>query len=183
MGSRVPWLNVFISRGQISQRSCSQQHDRAGRSKAPGVDDNTVQTQQRSLILVTPDGRREDLADVERFGRDFSRHFGYPCVFEASESHGSRFFLREWKAFLFERDGTRIGAACFRDESYRRAALPWIFHWVWLQPDQWRCGGLTEAWPAVTAEIPNFRLQRPLSPAMQAFASKQGWDPEQGRSV
>lgn len=132
------------------------------------------------LRLVIPESPREDLLSVEGFGQEFSRHFGHVCVFEASEARGSQFFRHEWKAFLFYREGLKVGAACFRDETYRGASIPWLFHWMWLRPEHWRVGLLTTAWPVITAEIPNFRLQRPLSPAMQAFAAKQGWDANRG---
>ena len=135
--------------------------------------------------IVTPSSSRTHLDHVERFARYFMREMHYDGIqFEAaSDAQDSFYFTTNWQAFLFIHDDRYIGAGCFRHRPEESAESPWVFDWLWLHPYCRRRGNLSRAWGTIVNEMPNFRLQSPLSVAMQAFAEKIKWSPDRGRAT
>ncbi len=78
--------------------------------------------------------------------------------------------------FLFASDdGSTIAGACtFRLREYANRAPTWAMQWMWLAPPYRRRGILTRHWPSFIARFGAFRLERPLSDAMRAFAARMG---------
>jgi hypothetical protein len=59
---------------------------------------------------------------------------------------------------------------------FRRHGLPgrWSLSWVWLHPAVRHRGILSAAWPAFRAELGDFAVAPPLSPAMARFLAARG---------
>jgi hypothetical protein len=66
-----------------------------------------------------------------------------------------------------------VGACAFRWREYRDAPAGWAMQWVWLTPKARRRGILARHWPEFRRRFGDFRLEPPLSEAMEEFARKQ----------
>jgi GNAT superfamily N-acetyltransferase len=110
---------------------------------------------------------------VECIGRMFRREFDYDRPPYAAEVHdGQRCVL--WVALpRFEDSYVAVGAAGFREGvTYTNVPGPVTeMRWAWLHPHYRRRGVLSAAWPHLVERFGPFGLQRPLSPAMRAFAA------------
>ena len=91
--------------------------------------------------------------------------------FEASEGESSLGYV-PYKAFLFAEQGRFVGAAGFRYRHEESGEKPWVFDWLWIHPFRRRRGVLTLLWPALKAEVGEFRLAEPISQHMQGFLAK-----------
>jgi hypothetical protein len=91
--------------------------------------------------------------------------------FEASETKLSPWHV-PYKAYLFSRQGSYVGAACFRFREDQDKETPWLFDWLWIHPFCRRKGVLSAVWPELNLQVGPFRLAEPISTHMKAFLSK-----------
>jgi hypothetical protein len=68
-----------------------------------------------------------------------------------------------------------FGAICVRWREWEDAPASWSVPWLWLHPYERRQGHLTKAWPFLLKMFPNPHIERPFSPAMDAFLKKVGY--------
>jgi hypothetical protein len=108
---------------------------------------------------------------LDNMGRYMQREFHYDFPLSIDDRFPTRAF------FFFSRDSLQaltadqpVGVAVFA-----RFPRPWEWEaqWIWMHPYARRHGLLTDAWPYFKKEFGEFRLQRPISPAMKGFLEKQ----------
>ncbi|CAH2606076.1 zf-C2H2_3 domain-containing protein (plasmid) [Rhodovastum atsumiense] len=99
----------------------------------------------------------------------FKREMGYD--FPQWDPKGEREPTVRGHLFV-DPDGTIQGACCFRWRERNQAG--WWLDWIWLAKGARRRGILTRHWAGFRAAYGAFRIEPPLSEAMQAFAAKAG---------
>ncbi len=126
-----------------------------------------------NLHLVTADSPRRYKGAVETLAWYFRREFhfdfpGYTADEITSDDSVRSFFWTEEHG-----KGHRvIGACTFRKREWKNLPeVSWTLCWIWLHPFRRGCGLLTQAWPFFTAMFEPLDIERPISPAMEAFLS------------
>ena len=103
------------------------------------------------------------------FQREFKYDFTQWC--SAGENDSTA------RGILFVDEQKRIvGAAAFRWRSYLDAPSEWAMQWIWFSPKYRRQGYLARHWSQLRRMYGDFRIEAPVSDAMQAFVRKQGDD-------
>jgi hypothetical protein len=111
---------------------------------------------------------------VETLARYFQREFCYDFIqYGATERSDPRD-----RVFLWTQDSytyhAAIGAICFRWREYRDTPPGLAVAWVWIHPYLRRRGILAGHWGFFRDTYGDFYIERPLSPAMQAFLTSRG---------
>ena len=116
---------------------------------------------------------------VESIARYFGKELGYyKNMFHAASKPSDREFV-PYEAYLFHDEAYNLkwenkktevvclGACCF----YKHYE-GWSLHWVWFHPYFRKQGFLSRAWPEFRQRYGEFRLEEPLSLAMEQFVAK-----------
>jgi hypothetical protein len=78
------------------------------------------------------------------------------------------------QGFLFANEaGSILGACAFRRREHDGKSW-WGLQWIWICPLARRKGMLTERWLEFRKRFGDFRVEGPVSPAMEHFVVKQG---------
>lgn len=105
---------------------------------------------------------------------EFKREFRYDFVqWDGSSTMRAG---ENWQGWLFAADdmGTIAGACGFMRRDGAVDGPEWSLQWIWLAPKYRRAGLLESRWPSFLEAYGDFDIERPLSPAMQAFVLKHG---------
>jgi hypothetical protein len=100
----------------------------------------------------------------------FQRELGYDfvqwdCPERDKDAHG----------FLFaDSDGRILGACAFRLRDDKIGGNRWGLQWIWIAPPHRRSGVLRSRWSTLRERFGNFKIEYPVSEAMQAFVNKVG---------
>ena len=78
------------------------------------------------------------------------------------------------RGFLFADDEDAIVGACVFRLRNQDGEKRWGLQWVWVCPRARRSGVLVRRWSAFRKRFADFQVERPVSPAMEAFVLKQG---------
>jgi hypothetical protein len=130
-------------------------------------------TGRSDVWCVRHDSPKRERAAVEQYAKYFRREFQYDFVQYSADEEP----LAD-RAFLFVPDpwgwGQRtVGACCFRRREDSGGSW-FALAWIWLHP-YWRSRGLlSNAWSYFVHRFAPFRVEPPLSPAMQGFLRRKG---------
>lgn len=124
-----------------------------------------------NVRTIFSNSRLSERRAVWHMARYFKREFGYDFVqygddgFEHDDNH---------VAYLWESgfDPVAIGACCFRWRHENKDDRHWGLQWVWFHPYVRRRGMLTAIWPFFRHVFDDFRVEYPLSTAMEVFLRK-----------
>ncbi|MCU9528032.1 hypothetical protein [Pseudomonas mosselii] len=105
---------------------------------------------------------------------EFKREFKYDFV--QWDGSSRKCAGADWQGWLFAADdqGTIGGACAFMRRNGAVDGPEWSLQWVWVAPKFRRVGLLESRWPSFLQAYGDFEIERPLSPAMQAFVRKHG---------
>lgn len=105
--------------------------------------------------------------------RAFKREFHYDFMQWGSERKDDD---PDVHGFLLDLPDGRIAGACaFRLRTFSDGRAPrWGLQWVWIAPQFRRSGVLARRWLGLRERFGEFRVEGPVSPAMQAFLAKRG---------
>lgn len=110
---------------------------------------------------------------------EFKREFKYDFV--QWDGSSTRRAGEDWQGWLFAADdmGAIAGACGFMRRDGAIEGPEWSLQWIWLAPKYRRAGLLEARWPSFLQAYGDFDIERPLSPAMQAFVRKHGTQSQQ----
>ena len=111
--------------------------------------------------------------ELNQIADSFRRELGFPLIarMPLSGANGESWLLTD--PHQTYGTGTIVGGCGFL---WGHGPSPaWNLSWVWISPHLRRRGILSRYWPRFRARYGQFALQPPLSPAMAAFARKQGY--------
>ncbi|MGM4922756.1 hypothetical protein AB8A31_07600 [Tardiphaga sp. 804_B3_N1_9] len=120
------------------------------------------------VTATSPAWKHREIYERARF---FRREFGYDFV-QWDSSDGDSDPNVHGFLFLNERD-LIVGACAFRLRD-QTSGKNWGLQWVWVCPMFRRTGVLARYWGYFRKRFGDFDVEGPVSPAMQAFAVKQG---------
>ncbi|MBF8765826.1 GNAT family N-acetyltransferase [Pseudomonas putida] len=105
---------------------------------------------------------------------EFKREFKYDFV--KWDGSSTRRAGEDWQGWLFAAYdmGTIAGACGFMRRDGAVEGPEWSLQWIWVAPKYRRAGLLEARWPSFLQAYGDFDIERPLSPAMQAFVRKHG---------
>ncbi len=103
----------------------------------------------------------------------FRKEFGYDVIQWPGSSAVRA--PSEWRGHLFAGPGGEIAGACaFMHTTSIKLEGEWSLQWIWIAPKFRRTGLLEARWPDLLKRYGDFDLEKPLSPAMEAFLWKHG---------
>lgn len=121
-------------------------------------------------VWVTPQSPKWMSIAVYRRARAFKREFGYDFTqWEVGDEADATGFL------FNDADFRIVGACCFRPESSEEPEVTRL-DWIWICPDMRRVGLLSKNWDRFRDRFGEFRIEPPISEAMQTFLRKRGDD-------
>jgi hypothetical protein len=168
---RLPWDRAdFRSWANVPEDECDEQH----RAYASLPEKSEVRLPSFTVTQRSPLPLRR-AAEVMAYY--FKREFRYDVPQYDADAHwkekGPRVYL--WGDDVY--DHLIFGAACFHWMEWSNHPPAWSFSWVWFHPFRRRQGLLSKVWPYFRARYGTFWLERPLSPAMEAFVARHepGW--------